>query len=198
MTGRCPRVRSTRAKADPSNVLAVQQPACYARAVFREPTLPCYLFTYHAYGSWMPDRNRGYVKRKNGVLPADHDMARRYRDNATFTPVKLEHAHQRVLIDTSLVAADATDCTLQQAATDDSHLHVLWTWNDERTWQSRRRSLKTALTLQMKATFGPRPWLTENASRKRVKDRAHYDYLISQYLPGHRGWKWCPRGGWFR
>src|SRR4051794_35604479 len=29
--------------------------------------MPCYLFTYHAYGSWMPDHKRGYVHRGQGV-----------------------------------------------------------------------------------------------------------------------------------
>ena len=43
--------------------------------------MPCYLITYHAYGSWMPDQRRGYVKRHQGILSPDKEMAERYREN---------------------------------------------------------------------------------------------------------------------
>ncbi|QDT75400.1 hypothetical protein I41_46100 [Lacipirellula limnantheis] len=33
--------------------------------------MPCCLFTYHAYGSWTPDRKQGYVKRHQGILQQD-------------------------------------------------------------------------------------------------------------------------------
>ena len=42
--------------------------------------MPCYLFTYHGYGTWLPDRSRGYVRRKEGILPTDEaPMAECYR-----------------------------------------------------------------------------------------------------------------------
>jgi hypothetical protein len=43
--------------------------------------MPCYLFTYHGHGTWLPDHERGYVRRKEGVLAADLQMASRYRSN---------------------------------------------------------------------------------------------------------------------
>jgi hypothetical protein len=43
--------------------------------------MPCYLFTYHGHGTWLPDHARGYVRRKVGVLAADVEMARNYRGN---------------------------------------------------------------------------------------------------------------------
>jgi hypothetical protein len=46
--------------------------------------MPCYLFTYHAYGSWMPDRPQGYVRRGKGILPTDTRMAERYRKNTKY------------------------------------------------------------------------------------------------------------------
>ena len=33
--------------------------------------MPVYLFTFHAYGSWLPDNPRGYVRRKEGIQPQD-------------------------------------------------------------------------------------------------------------------------------
>jgi len=76
--------------------------------------MPCYLFTYHAYASWMPDREEGHVRRGEGILSADEKLNR-----------ELER----------------------------------------------------------------RTWLSEGASRKQVKDQAHFDYLINEYVPLHRGWK---------
>jgi hypothetical protein len=52
--------------------------------------MPCYLFTYHAYGSWMPDRVEGYVRRGQGILPRDTQMASLYYRNALHDMVQLE------------------------------------------------------------------------------------------------------------
>jgi hypothetical protein len=41
--------------------------------------MPCYLFTYHAYLSWMPDRPQGYVRRKKGIFPPDEEKAEAYK-----------------------------------------------------------------------------------------------------------------------
>ncbi len=38
--------------------------------------MPCYLFTFHAFGTWMPDREEGFVQRKKGILPPDEELAR--------------------------------------------------------------------------------------------------------------------------
>lgn len=40
--------------------------------------MPCFLFTYHAHGTWLPNRSRGYVKRGQGILPPDETMHQRY------------------------------------------------------------------------------------------------------------------------
>ena len=37
--------------------------------------MPCYLFTFHAYGTWMPDREEGFVRREQGILPPDEELA---------------------------------------------------------------------------------------------------------------------------
>ncbi|MEM1355661.1 MAG: hypothetical protein AAGH88_12345 [Planctomycetota bacterium] len=43
--------------------------------------MPVYHFTFHAYGTWMPDHAKGYVRRKLGILPPDAKMAEQYRRN---------------------------------------------------------------------------------------------------------------------
>ena len=37
--------------------------------------MPCYLFTFHAFGTWMPDREEGFVRREQGILPPDEELA---------------------------------------------------------------------------------------------------------------------------
>lgn len=157
--------------------------------------MPVYLFTFHAYGTWMPDRARGYVRPKRGILAADPAMAARYRSRAKHPPAAFGAPQQQLMIETLLEAAKHLGCDLRAVATDATHLHVLVSWGGARMWQQNRTSLKRALTIALKREYGGRAWLTENASRKRVKDREHYDYLTGAYLPSHRGCKWsAPRG----
>jgi hypothetical protein len=40
--------------------------------------------------------------------------------------------------------------------------------------------------------------LSENGSRKHVKDREHFDYLVNVYLPKHTGWKWSESLGYHK
>ncbi|MEM1305417.1 MAG: hypothetical protein AAGG46_11005, partial [Planctomycetota bacterium] len=45
---------------------SIVQAADDQRVVGR-PAMPVYLFTYHTYGSWLPDRPQGYVQRDQGI-----------------------------------------------------------------------------------------------------------------------------------
>lgn len=66
--------------------------------------MPCYLFKYHEYGTWMPDRPRGYVRRKEGVLPADQHLAGCYRNNLKQRVIDFSTSAQRVMIEAALEA----------------------------------------------------------------------------------------------
>jgi REP element-mobilizing transposase RayT len=152
--------------------------------------MPCYLFTYHTIGSWYPDRAQGYVARGKGILPRDTKMAEVYRGRANHETVLIEAPHQLAVIDRLIEAVGFIDCRLHGVATEATHIHVLVSWRNERTWQQNRASLKKSLTLMLKETFEDRPWFSENASRKRVENREHFDYLMGTYLPLQKGWKW--------
>ncbi len=67
--------------------------------VWELPPMPCYLFTYHAYGSWMHDRRQGYVQRKRGILPPDVALAQKYRAAMTQCEVKFTSDTQIAIID---------------------------------------------------------------------------------------------------
>ena len=160
--------------------------------------MPCYLFTYHTYCSWMPDRPQGYVQRHKGILSCDPEMAEWYRNAASYDEALLNEDQQIIAIERLQGAVNFIACHLHFVATEPTHIHVLVSWRDERPWQLKRTSLKRAITIELKAKFGKRPWLSDGSSRERVKDQGHFDYLVTKYLPDHLGWKWCERRGLFK
>jgi len=157
--------------------------------------MPVYLFTYHAYMSWLPDRSRGYVRRERGVLPPDERDAQWYRSQARESPVTFDASIQQLMIDELLVAAGYQRCRIHAVATDASHLHVVVSWTDERDELRLRTGLRTSITRRLNNAREKRTWLAENASRKRVRDQDHFDHLVGKYLPDHRGVKYDEHRG---
>jgi REP element-mobilizing transposase RayT len=152
--------------------------------------MPCYLFTFHAFGSWMPDRKAGFVRRGHGILAPDKQLARQYQDSAKQKAVIFEPRLQLLLIEEAQAACAKQRCRGHYIATEPTHVHVLVSWTDERPWLKVRNGLKSSLTRRLNHNGQRRnKWFVENASRRRVKDRDHFDHLVSTYLPSHRGWK---------
>ena len=157
--------------------------------------MPCYLFTYHAYLSWLPDRPQGYVERGQGILPPDPEKADAYRRKATEPAVIFDERIQHFLITETQNAAEFQRFEVHAIGSDSTHLHLLVAWRDKRSWDKLRNGIKESLTRRLNLELGRRKWFVANASRKRVRDREHFDYLRQVYLPDHRGLKWdCKRG----
>jgi REP element-mobilizing transposase RayT len=159
--------------------------------------MPCYLFTYHGYATWYPDRRQGYVRRGQEILASDPVAAQVYRERAAHETILFDEAQQKAVIARLIEAVGFIDCRLHAVATDSTHIHVLLSWRDNRTWQQNLASLKKSMTLMLKEQFADRPWFAENASRKRVENRHHFDYLMNVYLPNRRGWKWREARGYY-
>ena len=160
--------------------------------------MPCYLFTYHAYGSWLPNRQRGYVKRGQGVLESDKRMHRLYSDAMTEFPVEFDEKFQRWAIAAALESEPLQRFELHFVATDATHVHVLVAWRDDREPSKVRSLIKGSLSRTANQGFHRRTWYAEGGSRKQVLTRAHFDYLIGRYLPKHTGWKWNRERGMHR
>ena len=162
-------------------------------------TMPCYLFTFHAYGTWMPDRKEGFVRRNEGILPPDEELAKRYRDREKEDEVLFDASLQRLLIDEARIACAKQRYRVHYLATEPTHLHALVSWPDDRLWLKIRTGLKSSLTRRLNRNVQRRDkWFVENASRKQVKDDDHFDHLQNSYLPSHRSWKWREGGELFR
>ncbi len=160
--------------------------------------MPCYLVTYHAYGSWMPDHLRGFVKRRQGILAPDKEMAEQYRDNLKQAVVRFTGGIQREIISGALEACGHQDLRCHYIATESTHVHVLVSWKCNHTWKLIRKQIRSNITRRLNAIFRRQEWFSKSPSRKRVKDRKHFNYLVTKYLPDHSGWKWSEDGGLFR
>lgn len=160
--------------------------------------MPVYLFTLHAYRSWMPDRERGYVRRGEGLLESDPQMAKAYECRATQELVEFDDELQRLMIEAVLESCEHQNYRLHFVATETSHVHILVSWKSDKKWKVVRRGLRSSLTRKLNEEIEKRDWFSRGGSRKRVKDRKHFDYLVERYLPRHSGWKWNEGKGRFR
>lgn len=152
--------------------------------------MPCFHLTFHAYGTWLPDKEKGYVQRNQGIKPRDEAMASNYRANQKHPSVRFTSKQQEEIAATLRVAGKHLDATLHCYAIDPTHLHVLLSWKHERSHASIRTSIKSAITRRLNERFDPRTWLVKGSSRKQIKDHDHFCYLIREYLPSHRGLFW--------
>jgi hypothetical protein len=161
--------------------------------------MPCYLFTFHAYRSWLPDRTAGFVRRQHGVLPPDKSLAMQYRVIASENEVTFDANLQEILIDESRAAFEKQQCRGHYIATEPTHLHVLTSWADERPWLKIRTGLRSSITRRFNRDVQRRQnWFVDGSSRKQVKEQSHFDHLVNTYLPSHSGLKWQEGGEPFR
>jgi hypothetical protein len=161
--------------------------------------MPCFHFIFHAYGTWLPDEDDGYVRRHEGPLPQDTKVAVEHRNLMVEEAVTFNELHQRALIDEIFIAAKHQSFRAHYIATEPTHIHILVSWqDDQRPFEKLRASIRQSLSRRMGRDFGPREWLNEGGSRNRVSNQVHYDYLVCTYLPRHGGWKWSEEMGLFK
>ena len=155
--------------------------------------MPCYLFTWHAYRTWNADHRRGFVQKAGKIEPPNTSLARFYDQQAKQPRTGFRPFHQRVMIWITRDACVRRNWRLHAVAATPSHIHTLVSWrSEETTWRDvgRRIKLLCSLMLGRKSGRVGRKWFVRRGSRKRVSDRAHFDHLITHYLPKHRGLLW--------
>jgi len=146
----------------------------------------------------MPDHRRGFVQKGQRVQAPSPALARAYAGAARHPPFELDPETQRFLIGTLLDVCRRRGWRVHGAATEPTHLHALVSWPGGIGWQDVRGKIRNILSLELskRANLTGRAWFSRYASRKRVRDRKHFDYLVGQYLPKHGGVKWFEDGGW--
>ncbi|MBX2852010.1 MAG: hypothetical protein KTR15_09725 [Phycisphaeraceae bacterium] len=144
-----------------------------------------YHFTFHAFGTWLPDRPEGYYKHDSGWKPPSEEGRKQYSDNMQGQPIAFNQSQQQQLIDEAIKAQPYQQITLYAAATDSTHLHAIVTWGDDRDPTRIRAELKSSLTRSLNAKFGKHQWFVAKAGQNRVFDQEHLYDLVHDYLPKH-------------
>jgi REP element-mobilizing transposase RayT len=102
---------------------------------------------------------------------------------------------QRVLIDGCRDICGRRNWRLHQVIAVSSHVHALISCKDEAvTWEHVRDTLKRLLGWMLAKHTGLKGqhWFARKGSRKRVRDREHFNHLMQRYLPDHANGR---RGG---
>jgi len=153
--------------------------------------MPVYHFTFHTYGSWLPDKPKGYVIRGKGIQKQDLDEADNYRKKMTDSTVLLSEPHFEILKQSFTELTTAQRLRLHGYAMDPTHVHLLLSWHDPRRVLPVRTQIKRSLTMRLKILdFKRSKWWARDASQKRVRDQSHFDYLIYDYFPSHHQKYW--------
>jgi len=118
-------------------------------------------------------------------------LAAKYRVNMTTDVVTFGEKEQRLLIEETLIASGFQKFRSHYLATDRTHFHALVSWSIERDWKTVRAKLRESLTRRLNRELHRQDWFSKSPSRKRVRDRRHFDYLVNVYLSKHSGLKWC-------
>lgn len=159
--------------------------------------MPCCLFTWHTYGSWLPDRPQGYVHWKRGLSLPNLGLAACYKDQQKEATVPLSLQHQETTINEILVAATFQLFRVHSIAYEATHIHMLVSWKDTRLPKRIRNSDRHSLTQRLNR-IESRDWFSRGGDIKHVKNQAHFDHLYIKYLPSHNGMKWDDKRGLFQ
>jgi hypothetical protein len=152
-----------------------------------------YHFTIHAYRSWRPDHRRGYTRKGEGYQQPDEAMTEDYDEAASQPAVIFDDALQREIPVLTHETCEEGDWRLDAVGFDPTHTHLVIGWSRFVMWERVDQRLKNLLSLKLnrrRGIKGKRWFVRRHGAPRRVKDRAHFDYLLSEYLPDHQGVFW--------
>lgn len=147
--------------------------------------MPVCHFTYHAYGTWLPDRPEGYFKHGQSWQKPDIHVAKTYRQNMKQPATDLLRPAQQLIRQTLIESQPLQRFELYAIASDTSHLHVVAAWRDDRDPVHVRSQIKSSLTRALNKRLAKQQWFTAKAGHTPVTDQAHLYELIHHYLPKH-------------
>ncbi|TWT73820.1 hypothetical protein Pla123a_37140 [Posidoniimonas polymericola] len=161
--------------------------------------MPVALFTYHAYGSWLPDRPQGYVERNRGIHPTNKKLATIQRGLLTQPEVSFDSELQRAIIERFQAICQEEGYRAHAAASEASHVHLLASWRDfQAPMKQVGGRIKNLISLHLSREHDcvGHKWFARGASRQQVESRRHFEHLVNAYLPKHSGWFWREEIGW--
>ena len=151
--------------------------------------MPVYVFTFHAYRSWNADHPRGFVQKPARLQAPNPSLARAYDRAAAAPPAGFDAGTQRLLLQFFHDACQRRAWRLYGYAGEPTHLHLLIGWQDATSFEEVGRKLKNLASWRLNKGE-KRRWFSRGFSRRRVTQREHFNHLVHNYLPKHRGVVW--------
>ena len=154
--------------------------------------MPVHHYTFHAYRSWNADHPEGWIQRgKLGVQEPDRGIARYRARIARFPAVRFSDWQQHLIVSSAREICTRHGWQCRGVGADETHVHVVVSWAGEEAGNAEfRKKLKRVIGLLLARDAGTTgiPYFPAGYGDTRVRDREHFDYLISTYLPSHRVW----------
>jgi len=160
-----------------------------------------FIFTFHAYRSWAEDNRRGYVQRgRPGVQAPSENLARHRAAIATHKPVRFDAAQQVIIIEEIQRVCDSENWRVHGISVTPTHIHIVVSWRQRTPPDKLVARLKQMIgrALSVHARSAGNRWLSRGCDKTRIEDRAHLNYLLTEYLPSHeqhRGTVWIEGAG---
>lgn len=162
------------------------------------------MMTAHAYRSWSEDHPNGFIQRREGLKKPSTKLAALRAAKARFEKARFELDAQIVLHEVVLEISKEFEMRLHAAATCPTHVHVIYSFRSpactcgaakhcrkacpakifaEEIFVRMKRKMGQQIA-QLKKTSG-RTWFSRGWDTTPVRNRGHFDYLTTEYLPKH-------------
>ncbi|MDB5322896.1 MAG: hypothetical protein JWN40_4527 [Phycisphaerales bacterium] len=167
--------------------------------------MPVYFLTVHAYRSWREDHPKGYIQRDEGLKEPAPRLAAWRANHAHFPEARFDPTMQELLHKVIQECAIEKQIKLHACSTTPTHVHPLISFqspactcgasaahchkncpaktraDDVTTRMKRKMGQQLA---KLKQTSG-RPYFSRGWDTRPVKNKKHFDYLVTEYLPKH-------------
>jgi hypothetical protein len=153
--------------------------------------MPVYHFNFHSYRNWRPDNKRGYVRRGQGVLPPDPQMAKWYDNHARDEAVVFTRDLQILIIRATHDFCTRRKYRFHGAGNEDGHTHLVLSWRGYSDVKEIARRLKNIISKHLGEVTGiHRQWFSRGSKERPVRGMKHLLYLKTDYFPDHPGVFW--------
>ena len=120
-------------------------------------------------------------------------MADDYDEAASQSAVTFDRALQEEILAVSHQISEEEGWRLEAAGFDPTHAHLIISWKTFTSWEKVDQRLKNLLSLKLnrrRGITGKRWFVRRHSAPRRVRNRKHFDYLLTEYLPDHPGICW--------
>ena len=120
-------------------------------------------------------------------------MAEKYDQAASQDAVAFDHALQEEILVLANEICEQEGWRLEAAGFEETHTHLIISWKTFVSWEKVDQRLKNLLSLKLnrrRGITGKRWFVRRHSAPRCVRNRKHFDYPLTEYLPDHPGIFW--------